>query len=94
MKMKKNTLFKILLLVVLVLSFATYTYNFLDDDDASASLLAIFNYSPYEYLMAAVLSENGAFLPLNYVCDLSPSKIFYIRMHEKSPPAAFSSPLV
>ena len=93
--MKKNIFLKIILFLIVALSVATYTSNIWDDDEANAfPAFAIVDFFPYGHLTSAILRGDGLFLPARPDFDLSQSKIFYIKMHEKSPPALFSFPSV
>ena len=83
--MKKNAFLKIFLLVIAAISLAVYSSNIWDGDESTAQMPAIVE-AFYDHLTLPVLSDNNIRLYLNFEDDFSQSKIFYIGMHEKSPP--------
>ena len=94
--MKRNFFLKIIVLFVLAISVAIYTSNILDDDEFSTgTILAIAEPFLYDYLNQALLFDRGTALYSHQPAScLTASKIFYIKMHEKSPPSLFSFPRV
>ena len=85
--MKTTAFFKIVLIITIAVSFASYLSNICDDDESGPAFLCVVdNSSVNERLALSFLCEKSAFFLQEAGLSLSDSAIVYLEMHEKSPP--------